>query len=561
MSDFNFDWPPIIPIGAIVAALAFVAWKKRRFLARMLRPRRAGHVPVRTALPHTAARSSGFIGRFIAAWRERARRIRPFVLPVLGIVLLLLTIAAAVAVMTWRTLEQPSREVVGLVILSGVLYGAAACVALAIVLGRLDRSRAVTDASGGGEVAAEIAAIWKRMEEMKLLLESLRSDDDRLKPIKDRLATLEQSSRNATTSAAVQDQLKKYATSESVTSLKTTSDDVVSRLSASENTMATLRKEFAAVTADARTAKARTDVLENAPFASHVFLNRPALSSTLISLVKTRYLFVVANEKYRTALATWTRSEQLQLALKHGEDLYQESVRLLHAATDLTPRRRAHWEQLNQRTSARLHAAIPLVDRLAQLRDVRDDSEEKMYAILDGMRPLEEFLGWSIVPRQQGDAIPTLDAAATERYLRESARKMLELTVMPLVLLAQELFEARVHEDGVPADAQYQYESENFKNGRRRGSLLDAVSRAAKLLGFTYRPIALYSSVQSEAGQLLKPHSHPRVTWQEWIGRDDRRTGIIVRLERPAFTEEPGGKLLYEGASAIIGGPGNAGRD
>ena len=359
---------------------------------------------------------------------------------------------------------------------------------------------------------------------------------------------------------------KKYASvtlvSESVQPLKTQLEDVDNRLSESTELMSSLQEQLATVAGDARAAKESIDILERAKFASHVYLSGPDDSSTLIDGVRLRYYFVLRNQKYRVALAAWARSAELRLVLKHNNDLYRQSLRLEHDASDLTPRRRAHLVQLNQRTAERLHAAIPLVDHLVMLGNATDESAETMATILRDLRPFEEKFGWSIVPRPQTDIIPILDAAATERYLRDSARKMLELTVMPLVLLAQEVFEARVHEDGVPSDAQYKYENERFEGDRtRRGSILDAVSSAAKLLGFTYRPIALYSPVQSEAGQLLKPHSHPRVTWQEWIGRDDPRTGVIVRLERPAFTEEPGGKLVYEGASAIIGGPGNAGRD
>ncbi|HEX7680987.1 MAG TPA: hypothetical protein VF713_22815, partial [Thermoanaerobaculia bacterium] len=106
------------------------------------------------------------------------------------------------------------------------------------------------------------------------------------------------------------------------------------------------------------------------------------------------------------------------------------------------------------------------------------------------------------------------------------------------------------------------YESTPFEEDHSpRGSVLDAIESAAKLLGFTYRPIRLYSSVRSESGQFLKPQGHTRVTWQEWRVRDDERSGVIVRLERPAFTEDASGALFQDGAIAIIGGPGNAGRE
>jgi hypothetical protein len=495
---------------------------------------------------------------------------------IVGVFLLLLAIIAIIIVITRATIANASWELVALVVLSGMLFSGYVLSATLLMAGhRVEetpkplteeaKTEPKTPVEPKQELVVDPPAVVALApntvdEEARNAINQLSQRIDELKTdpaistVKTDIATIRTEVKNAD----VLRKAKLDEISKDFGQLQKTFGDWPAKFPQLRKDVDRLSDEIKGLNQFEKFEK----TFERWNLVHHLLLKRPDVPSTLIEKVKSRYLLLLKNDHYRTDLATWARSDELRLVLKHSRDLYRESARLLVLQEPITERRRSHWEQLNHRAAKRLHAVIPLLDRLAALRDITDESESVIREIMQGLRPLEEKVAWAIIPRPHNDVARTLEPATTERYLQESAKKLLELIVVPLALLFQEVFEARVIEDSVLPEEQDRYESTPFEEDHsRRGSVLDAIESAAKLLGFTYRPIRLYSSVRSESGQFLKSQGHTRVTWQEWRARDDERGGMIVRLERPAFTEDASGALFQDGAIAIIGGPGNAGRE
>ena len=493
-------------------------------------------------------------------------------LGITAVFLLLLAIIAIIIVITRATITNASWELVALVVLSGMLFSGYVHSAMLLMV-----RRRVGPASQEKPPPVPVANPESKPEPNAVVkpeaVTSTVEDHDARDAINHLAARLEALETDPTVSTVKRD-IESFRKD-----VQRTAEDRKAKLDELRNDFGQLQKtlgdwsaKFPQLRRDvdrlsdemksANTFEKFEKTFERWNLVHHLLLKRPDVPSTLIEKVKSRYLLLLKNDRYRTDLAAWAQSDELRLALKHSRDLYRESARLLSMQAPITERRRSHWEQLNHRSAKRLHAVVPLMDRLAALRGITDESESVTREIMHGLRPLEERLAWAIIPRPHNDVPRTLEPATTERYLQESAKKLLELIVVPLTLLFQEVFEVRVNEDGVLPEEQDRYESTPFEEDHsRRGSVLDAIESAAKLLGFTYRPIRLYSSVRSESGQFLKSQGHTRVTWQEWCARNDERGGMIVRLERPAFTEDVSGAPFQDGAIAIIGGPGNAGRE
>ena len=490
-------------------------------------------------------------------------------------VLLLLALAAAVLVVTYSKLQYPSWKLAGLVVLSGVAFGG-----FGLIMGTIALLRATSSAppqkepeekppetrEGGDKAKKEntappspevVAPEPPADTELRDLVKEVRELSGHLKELEEELESdpsVDQV-KNSIETLRIDVNGKIEKAQESIKNIADNNQAWPEQLSALQTQMTTLSNQVNAWQ-DLATSLKNWEVVQHIDVQSEI-------PSPLTARVKPRYLMLLKNRPYREQLADWAASSELRLALKHLRDLYLESVRQLAKANTLMPRHRDHWEKLNRTASERLHSMLPLLNRLVQLRDVSDESDSAAARHLLGLRPQEEKNAWVIIPKPPDGVAHKLDQVVIGSYARESAEALLERVVTPLVLLYQELFEARLIEQAAPPEERFEYESASFKDDQHpRGEVEAAIRGAASVLGFTYRPIRLYSSVQSESGQLLKVVSAPkRVTWQEWLGRDDPRSGIIVRLERPAFIDNQNDKLLNEGALAVIGGPGNAGRE
>lgn len=288
------------------------------------------------------------------------------------------------------------------------------------------------------------------------------------------------------------------------------------------------------------------------------------VAPSLLDSVRSRYALLALSDAYRRRLSEWGRSAEVLLVMRHYYDLLVRS-RQTHmdrqSIGSLTPLREAHWSRLNQSASARLGGITAFLDRIGRWSGGLDTSDGGFAANLRGLRSREERFGWSCISRPDKDHAIALTPSSTEKQLRLSAAKLLELIAFPVILLYQELFEAPQREDRASPEAHIDYEQGTFRDGTVRGSVEDAAAGMASMLGYTYRPLTLYQSIHSEAGRLVHKDERTRVPLDEWLGISFGLDGsLIVRLHRPAFTQASSEELLLGGAAAVIGVRTNANR-
>jgi hypothetical protein len=574
MSEWWGRLPPATMYGtAFIALLAILAGIKL-----MQSKKSKGPGPAASVDPNAAAKDSAAVTERAVPPDEPVRpkiRRRAFVLPIGSTVLLLVAIGAAVLALTRWKLGDPAWDLAGLLVIVAMLFGIYVFVITVWLFTRVKghgRSPPILTTStlppaddAAREASQQLESQVRQLEtQVKQLVASLGEEQAAGNlSIAERLQLLETRDDSFTPALKAIEKLKtdieqldkRFAPA----GLKPTLDHnvaLVTQLSASVDLLREQMKESATF----------IDALKGRELVQNLILDRTAPPSELASKVRWRYQLLRKNEKYRHALTAWAESDALRQALKHIRDLRVLSANLLIAApASLTPARLKHWRALNQMVQERFEAMTLFFDRLQRMKAARDDSEETMRAMLLGLRPLEEEYAWSMVPGSRREDAPVLlyDNTGVERALSDSARKIVELVLTPLILLFQELFEAREIEENVSAAERMEYEMGEFADDRSsRGSVAAAINSAAAQLGYKYHPIRLFSTTTSESGMLLKPSGQTHVTWKEWYGRDDDRRGVIVRVKRPAFTplNDPG-TLLQEGALVLIGGPGNAGRD
>ncbi|MGZ5440323.1 MAG: hypothetical protein ACXW4P_03920 [Thermoanaerobaculia bacterium] len=279
-------------------------------------------------------------------------------------------------------------------------------------------------------------------------------------------------------------------------------------------------------------------------------------SSSLITAVRPRYLLIARSHAYREKLIEVARSSDLRHVLRHLHELIVMSTRLLfHRLPPVTGRRRLdHWSDLHNRAVQRFLGVTPFLRRIKALSS--DTSDEAVREGLRGITATEEKFGWACVPTPRLDDPPPIDDVTADVQFRNSAAKLLEFAVFPVILLAQELFEGLPREDpSADVPSLYDYERGAFaEGGVFRDSIELAVKRASAALGFEYVPIRLYEPVQGRASRFIARTDHQRVPWNEWFGEKRSHDGnLIVRFERPAFKIAGTNSLLNDGADVLIG--------
>ncbi|HEX7678831.1 MAG TPA: hypothetical protein VF713_11950, partial [Thermoanaerobaculia bacterium] len=305
---------------------------------------------------------------------------------IIGVFLLLLAIIAIIIVITRATIANASWDLVALVVLSGMLFsGYVHSAMLLMVRRRVEETpkplteEAKTEPKTAVETKQELALDPPAVVQLapNAVDEEARNAINQLSQRLDELKTDPAVSTMKTEVASLRIEVQKIGDER-----EAKLDEVSGVVGQLEKTLGEwpskwklLKDDVTRLSDELKGANQFEKTFERWNLVQHLLLKRPDVPSTLIEKVKSRYLLLLKNDRYRTDLATWARSDELGLALKHSRDLYRESARLLALQEPITERRRSHWEQLNHRSAKRLYAVVPLLDRLAVLRGITDESE------------------------------------------------------------------------------------------------------------------------------------------------------------------------------------------
>jgi hypothetical protein len=290
----------------------------------------------------------------------------------------------------------------------------------------------------------------------------------------------------------------------------------------------------------------------------HVIFRKPFtdVSPETVESLRRKWQLVTRSQQYRSRLVAWATSAELSLVSRHFHDLL--SLGLTTFAPAFGGQREKHWRGLERSSHAQFLGVAAFIDRIASLAT---SATTDPAAGLRGLRQEEEQYGWSCVPLPYGDVTGEISEHQAEDFIRVSAEKLLENLIVPAVRLYQELFEAPRHEGlagGAPSELDY--ELGTFERADlTRGSVRSAIERGAKVLGFEYVSIPLYTAFLGEFHRWLSPELCEDVTWTAWFGEErDMQGRRVVRLPHPAFRDVVTGAVLNRGAAAIVGVSGHA---